>query len=224
MKGVVTMVAVDVGQGRGRWIWRVVGGRRGLQLMSLPVEKSGWRQRLRRRARQQGWQWLGAAAVEEGWQRLCGSDKGCDGGCAWLRKDSDDRWEEAAGASTFGAAVAAREMGILWLTAAAGRKKGWATTSSNDGREGQRRSRGGGNDGGWATCDRGLETATMVEGVAAGCSLRSRDGEEEGGSGVRRGLPQGRRAAGAVVDAVGQRLAATTGCRGLEREDAVASA
>ncbi|RRT65597.1 hypothetical protein B296_00012407 [Ensete ventricosum] len=28
-----------------------------------------------------GWQWLGAAAAEEGWQRLCGSEEGCE---RWL--------------------------------------------------------------------------------------------------------------------------------------------
>ncbi|RZR93733.1 hypothetical protein BHM03_00022294 [Ensete ventricosum] len=46
----------------------------------------------------------------------------------------------------------------------------------------------------------------MAEGVTVGCSLRSRDGEEEGGSRVQRGLPQGRQAAGGVVDVAGQRL------------------
>ncbi|RZR75731.1 hypothetical protein BHM03_00000211 [Ensete ventricosum] len=105
-----------------------------------------------------------------GWERLL-QRKGGNGcvaatraascGCAWPRKNSDDR-QEAAGASTFGAAAAAGEMGIWWSAAAEGRKKGWATASRNDDREGQRRSRGEGNDGGWAIGGRGLETATMA--------------------------------------------------------------
>ncbi|RZS18108.1 hypothetical protein BHM03_00050333 [Ensete ventricosum] len=78
--------------------------------------------------------------------------------------------------------------------ATAGRKKGWATASSNSGREGQWRSRREDNEDGWATGGRGLETTIMAEGVMAGCSLQSHDEEEKGGS--RRGLPQGRRAAG----------------------------
>ncbi|RZS28145.1 hypothetical protein BHM03_00061702 [Ensete ventricosum] len=110
------------------------------------------------------------------------------GGCAWPRKDNDDRREEAVGASMFRAANWIREMGIWWPAAAAGRKKGWATTSSNGDREGQQHSRGGGYDGGWATGGKGLDILIMAEGVAAGCNLRPRGGEEEGGSGVQRGL------------------------------------
>ncbi|RZS20837.1 hypothetical protein BHM03_00053391 [Ensete ventricosum] len=96
----------------------------------------------------------------------------------------------------FGAVAAVGEMGIWWSTTIVGRKKGWAIVSSNDSKEGQWRSKGGGSNGGWATSGRGLETATMAEGVAIGCRLRSCGGEEEGGSGVRQGLPQGRRATG----------------------------
>ncbi|RWW84744.1 hypothetical protein BHE74_00006639 [Ensete ventricosum] len=65
-----------------------------------------------------------------GWERLLqrrgGSDyvaarRAASDGCAWSRKDSDGRWEEAAGMLTFGVAAAAGEMGIWWL-AAAGRR------------------------------------------------------------------------------------------------------
>ncbi|RRT42904.1 hypothetical protein B296_00051052 [Ensete ventricosum] len=44
------------------------------------------------------------------------------GGYAWPRKDSDGRWEEVAGASMFGVAVAAGEMGIWWPTTKVGRR------------------------------------------------------------------------------------------------------
>ncbi|RWV97599.1 hypothetical protein BHE74_00047032 [Ensete ventricosum] len=78
---------------------------------------------------------------------------------------------------------------------ATGKKKGAA--GSNEGYRRGGRLLGAlstllGSDGGWATGDRGLETTIMVEGVAAGCNLRSHGREEKWGNGVRRGLPQGR--------------------------------
>ncbi|RWV79499.1 hypothetical protein GW17_00059357, partial [Ensete ventricosum] len=62
------------------------------------------------------------------------------GGCAWPRKDSDGRWEEAAGASTFGATAAAGEMGIWWPATAA-RRRGIEVVDGvrGDRRRGQRR-------------------------------------------------------------------------------------
>ncbi|RRT39624.1 hypothetical protein B296_00042383 [Ensete ventricosum] len=78
--------------------------------------------------------------------------------------------------------------------------------------------------GGWQRRQAVGRRGRRGDSVAASCSLRSRREEEEGGSGVRRGLLQGRRAAGGAVDAAGQRLAATAITRGLEREEAVASA
>ncbi|RRT81352.1 hypothetical protein B296_00004416 [Ensete ventricosum] len=63
-----------------------------------------------------------AVAIEEGWQRLCGSDKGYEW---WLCvTDNDDRQEEVAGTSMFGAAVVVGEMGIWWPTTTIARKKG----------------------------------------------------------------------------------------------------
>ncbi|RZS27367.1 hypothetical protein BHM03_00060817 [Ensete ventricosum] len=140
-----------------------------------------------------GWEWM---LQRRGGSGYVAATRATSGGCAWPRKDSNGRREEAVGTSMFGATAATGEMGIWWPAAATRRKMGWATASSNDDREGQRRSRGGGSDGGWAAGGRGLETTIMAEGVAAACSLQSRNGEEEGGSGVRRGVSQGTWAAG----------------------------
>ncbi|RRT83085.1 hypothetical protein B296_00001932 [Ensete ventricosum] len=59
--------------------------------------------------RGRGWQWWERLLQRKGGSVAATRVASC--GCAWPRKNSDDR-QEAAGASTFGASAAAREMGI----------------------------------------------------------------------------------------------------------------
>ncbi|RWW82772.1 hypothetical protein BHE74_00008744 [Ensete ventricosum] len=160
----------------------------------------------------------------------CGNDEGCERCCAWSRKDSDDRQEEAADASAFEAVAAAGEIRYGGRRQQQGRqtrlqqreekaeikatlKEGLATVKKRLGRggncgKGKHRKRAGrllwqGRR--WlAVSGSGRAEATAREGLGSG--IRQRQREEDSSRGLAAEGTTGRRQQPMVKDGKGERL------------------